>query len=77
MSGEKLRAAAEYEKSADGTVTRLNTDITENLKSMPDATLSPRERHRLRELLEREHAQSRKRRSPIIDFLRSLWFGPR
>lgn len=72
MSGIKKRAVADCEEHADSTVTRLNTDITENLKSMPDGSLGPRERRRLREVLEREHAASAKRWS-LFDFL----FGER
>ncbi|MGD2172487.1 MAG: hypothetical protein PVI79_14370 [Gammaproteobacteria bacterium] len=72
MSGTKKRDLADSEDDSDSTVTQLNTDITENLKSMPEDSLGPRERRRLREVLEREHAESAKRWS-LFSFL----FGSR
>jgi hypothetical protein len=77
MSGLKKRVRADCEAQADSTVTRLNTEITENLKSLPKGSLSAHEKRRLREALEREHAAGRKRRSSILGFLRGLWRGSR
>lgn len=73
MNREEKRAAAECEALADNADTRLNTDITENLKSVPEGSLSPREKSRLRAALEREQAASRERRSTVFEFLRGLW----
>ncbi|HKJ51731.1 MAG TPA: hypothetical protein VKB27_09505 [Gammaproteobacteria bacterium] len=68
MSGTKKPAVADCEEDSDSTVTQLNTDITENLKSLPEGSLGAHERRRLREALEREQAARGKRWS-IFRFL--------
>lgn len=75
MSETKKRALADCEEQAESTVTRLNAEITENLKVLPRGSLSAREKRRLREALEREHAAARNRHSSTIGFLRKLWRG--
>ena len=75
MGLNKKPAVGDRDENGESGVTQLNMDITENLKSIPEGSLSPREKRRLRETLEREHAASSNRQRSIFGYLRGLWRG--